>query len=106
MDYLPLFFEVHHHSPELVHKYLSVAAITLTSVAAAFSGYAGQQRHNYHYMRFHRMTEELRGIKTSISAATTMDQLRMHIGEVRRVTLSEATNWYEGMQEQVIDSPS
>jgi hypothetical protein len=52
------------------------------------------------------MTEELRGIKASISSATTMDQLRMHIGEVRRVTLGEATNWYEGMQEQVIDSPS
>jgi hypothetical protein len=106
MDYFPLFLGIHHHSRDLLLKCLSVAAITLTSVAAAFSGYAGQQRHNYHYMRFHRMTEELRGIKASISTATTMDQLRMHIGEVRRVTLGEATNWYEGMQEQVIDSPS
>jgi hypothetical protein len=30
----------------------------------------------------------------------------MHIAEVRRVTLGETTNWFEGMQEQLIDSPT
>ncbi len=102
----PHFLGAHHAGHDLLLRSLAFAAIVLTSVAAAFNGYSGQQRHYYHYMRFHRMIGELRGIRNSAGGATSMEQLRMHIGEVRRVTLGEATNWYEGMQEQPIDSPS
>jgi hypothetical protein len=106
LDYFPHLLVAHHAGRDTFLKSLSFIAIALTSVAAAFNGYSGQQRHYYHYMRFHRMTEELRGIRSSVGNATTMEQLGMHISEVRRVTLGETTDWYEEMQEQVIDSPS
>lgn len=104
-DYFPDFLGAP-HGRDLTLLTLSFLAITLTSIAAALNGYAGQQRHSFHYARFRRMAEELRGIRDSLRAAKDMEQLRMHIAEVRRVTLGETTNWFEGMQEQLIDSPT
>jgi hypothetical protein len=104
-DYIPDFLGAP-HGRDLTLLTLAFLSITLTSIAAAFNGYAGQQRHSFHYARFRRMAEELRGIRDSLGAVKDMEQLRMHIAEVRRVTLGETTNWFEGMQEQLIESPT
>ncbi len=105
-DYFPSFLGVPNSGRNLILPMLAFLAISLTSVAAAFNGYAGQQRHSFHYARFRRMAAELTRIKGSLHSAKDMEQLRMHIAEVRRVTLGETTNWFEGMQEQLIDSPT
>jgi len=105
-DYFPAFLRAPHFGWDQLGATLAFLAIALTSVAAAFNGYSGQQRHSFHYARFRRMAEELKRIRASLHTATDMDQLRMHIAEVRRVTLGETTNWFEGMQEQLIDSPT
>jgi hypothetical protein len=105
-DYLPSFLGAPPAGRNLILPMLAFLTIALTSVAAAFNGYAGQQRHSFHYARFSRMSAELSMIKDSLHTAKDMEQLRMHISEVRRVTLGETTNWFEGMQDQVIDSPT
>jgi len=106
MDYSPHVLGVPNADLDVLQRSLAFVVIVLTSVATALNGYSGQQRHNYHYTRFTRMVDELKGIRGSLGGATTMEQLSMHVGAVRRVTLGETTNWYEGMQEQEIDSPS
>jgi hypothetical protein len=105
-DYFPSFLGAPHTGRDLTLPTLAFLTIALTSVAAAFNGYAGQQRHSFHYARFRRMGAELSRIKGSLHTAKDMEQLRMHISQVRRVTLGETTDWFEGMQEQLIDSPT
>jgi hypothetical protein len=93
-------------SRDLISANLAFLVIVLTSVAAAFNGYAGQQRHAYHRARFGRMARELSTIRTEVYRAISIGQLRQSISEVRRVTLSEATDWFEDMRDQEIDSPT
>jgi len=93
-------------SRDLMSVTLAFLVIVLTSVAAAFNGYAGQQRHSYHQARFQRMAKELSNIRKQLDRATTIDQLRQDIAEVRRVTLGEATDWFEDMRDQQLDSPT
>lgn len=105
-DYFPAFLGVPHAGRDLTLPVLAFLAIALTSVAAALNGYAGQQRHSVHHARFRRMAEELRRARDSLPDAKNIEQLRDYIAGVRRVTLGETTNWFEGMQEQVMDSPA
>ncbi len=85
---------------------LAFLVIMLTSVAAAFNGYAGQQRHSYHEARFRRMARELAIIRKRLDQARTVAELRADISEVRRVTLGEATDWFEDMRDQQLDAPT
>lgn len=105
-DYLPGFPVAQHGGRDVFLAAMAFLAITLTSVAAALNGYSGQQRHAFHFSRFRRMASELIRIRVSLSGATTMGELRAHVEEVRRVTAGEATNWFEDMQEQLIESPA
>jgi SMODS and SLOG-associating 2TM effector domain 1 len=86
--------------------WLAFTAIALTSMAGAVNGYAGQQRHNFHSLRFGRMAEELTAISESLAKAATLADLRAHVSAVRRVMLGETTNWYEDMEQQLMDSPT
>lgn len=104
-DYFPRFLGVA-TGRDLILATLAFLVILLTSVAAAFNGYAGQQRHSYHAARFRRMARELTIIRKRLHNATTMDQLRADISEVRRVTLGEATAWFEDMRDQQLDAPT
>jgi hypothetical protein len=105
-DLVPGFAWLHGDAREVISRLLAFLAIALTSVAGAFNGYSGQQRHNYHCAHFGRMAKELRSIEESLEQAGTMTAILGHIGEVRRVTLGETTNWYEGMQAQEMDMPT
>ena len=86
--------------------WLAFVAIALTSAAGAVNGYAGQQRHNFHSLRFGRMADELTAIRSSLTATTTVADLRAHVGAARRVMLGETTDWYEDMEQQLMDSPT
>ena len=100
---------IHHHEEKAWEKIgitLAFLSIALTSLAAAFNGYSGLQRHSYHYARFSRMVTELEDVKASLCRATTMPQLQEHLGVARRIMLGEATDWYEGMEQQLIESPT
>ena len=105
-DYFPAFLGTPHAGRDMISLTLAFLAIALTSVAAALNGYAGQQRHRFHYARFRRMAAELRQTKASLPGVTDIGQLRDRIADVRRVTLGETTNWFEDMQEQAMDSPA
>ena len=104
--YTPHALAGHGAARDLLLRWMALTVIALTSVAAALTGYSGQQRHNYHHSRFDRMADELRDIRVSIRGATTMGELRIQVNAIRRVTLGEATSWYEGMEDQAIESPS
>ncbi len=91
---------------DLVSISLAFFTIALTSLAAAFNGYSGQQRHSYHSLRFGRMAAELKRIRKMMRGATTMEELRTHLREARRIMLGETFDWYEEMERQVIDSPT
>ena len=106
LDYQPQHIGTQQASRDLVAIFLAFFAIALTSLAAAFNGYSGQQRHGYHAVRFQRMAGELERIKESMHEARTMEELRMHLGAAGRIMLIEATDWYMEMEQQVIDSPS
>jgi hypothetical protein len=101
---------IHHHHTwkawEKTEFTLAFLSIALTSLAAAFNGYSGLQRHSYHYARFSRMVTELEDVKSSLCRATTMPQLQEHLGVARRIMLGEATDWYEGMEQQLMESPT
>ena len=86
--------------------WLAFAAIALTSAAGAVNGYAGLQRHNFHSLRFGRMADGLTAIRSSLTATTTMADLRAHVGAARRIMLGETTDWYEDMEQQLMDSPT
>ena len=85
---------------------LAFLSIALTSIAAAFNGYSGLQRHSYHALRFSRMDKELKDVKASLCRATTIAQLEDQLRVVRRMMLGETTDWYEGMEQQLIESPT
>jgi SMODS and SLOG-associating 2TM effector domain 1 len=104
-DYFPTFLSAE-RGRDLISATLAFVVIVLTGVAAAFNGYAGQQRHNYHHARFRRMARELDTVQTQLDGATSLEDLRQNIAEVRRVTLGEATDWFEDMRDQPIDSPT
>jgi ABC-type glycerol-3-phosphate transport system permease component len=91
---------------DLIAALLAFLTIVLTSVAAAFNGYSGQQRHGFHYARFRRMVTELTDIRDGLKQADTIEGLRRSIGEVSRVTLGEATDWFQDMRNQLLDSPA
>jgi hypothetical protein len=95
-----------HGDRDLVSASLAFFTIAFTSLASAFTGYSGLQRHGYHAARFERMQDELSRIKKSMSAATTLEQVLTRARAARRIMLGETTNWYEEMEQQVIDSPS
>jgi hypothetical protein len=103
LDYIP-------HHPEKVWEKTAVTvaflSIALTSLAAAFNGYSGLQRHSYHAVRFGRMEKELKEVKSSLCRATTIAQLEDHLRVARRIMLGETTEWYEGMEQQLIESPA
>ena len=103
--YLPDFLG-HETGRDDISATLAFLVIVLTSIAAAFNGYAGQQRHSYHEARFRRMVRELGIVRKQLHDATTMEQLRRDISEVRRVTLGEATDWFEDMRDQQLDAPT
>jgi hypothetical protein len=105
-EYFPAFLGRTIGPRDLIAVVLAFLTIVLTSVAAAFNGYAGQQRHSYHHARFRRMAKELTSIRGLLLEATSIDQLRQNIGEVRRVTLGETTDWFEDMRDQLLDSPT
>jgi hypothetical protein len=85
---------------------LAFLSIALTSLAAAFNGYSGLQRHSYHALRFSRMEKELNDVKDSLYRAKTIAQLEDQLRAARRIMLGEATDWYEGMEQQLIESPT
>lgn len=95
-----------HGGRDLVSVSLAFFVIALTSLASALTGYSGLQRHGYHAARFERMADELSRIKKSMSGATTLDQVRTQVRAARRIMVGETINWYEEMEQQVIDSPS
>jgi hypothetical protein len=105
-DYFPTFLSVRHGGRELTAPTLAFVVIVLTGVAAAVNGYAGQQRHSYHHDRFGRMARELKSVQRVLHGARSIDALRQNIGDARRVTLGEATDWFEDMRDQPIDSPT
>jgi hypothetical protein len=104
-DYFPGFLG-QQAGRDVISATLAFGVIMLTSVAAAVNGYAGQQRHSYHEARFRRMARELTIVSGRLHHATTMEQLRRDISEVRRVTLGEATDWFEDMRDQQLDAPT
>jgi MFS family permease len=104
-DYVPRFLGAV-SGRDLVSVTLAFLVIVLTSVAAAINGYAGQQRHSYHEARSRRMARELTSVRAMLHRATSIEQLRRDITEVRRVTLGEATDWFEDMRDQQIESPT
>jgi hypothetical protein len=106
LDYLPQHTGAHHTDRDLVSATLAFFAIALTSLAAAFNGYSGQQRHSYHSIRFQLMADELERIKESMRRAKTLGELRAHLRTARRTMLGETIDWYEEMEQQEIDSPS
>jgi hypothetical protein len=85
---------------------LAFLTIALTSVAAAFNGYSGQQRHGFHHVRFRRMVTELVSISGTINDAETIDELRHSVDRARRITLGETTDWFEDMRDQLLESPT
>jgi hypothetical protein len=91
---------------DLVPDSLAFFTIALTSLASAFTGYSGLQRHAYHAARFERMLDELSRIKKSMAGAMTLEQVMTRARAARRIMLGETINWYEEMEQQVIDSPS
>jgi hypothetical protein len=91
---------------DIVAALLAFLTIVLTSVAAAFNGYSGQQRHSFHHARFSRMVTELTDIREVLKQAESLEGLRRSIGEVSRVTLGEATDWFQDMRNQLLDSPT
>jgi hypothetical protein len=105
-DYAPAFLGRSTGSRDLIAVLLAFLTIVLTSIAAAFNGYSGQQRHSFHHARFRRMATELIHIRGAIERATTIDELRHGAEKVRRVTLGETTDWFEDMRDQLIDSPT
>jgi Protein of unknown function (DUF4231) len=105
-DYLPGSATGPPSGRDLVSVTLAFLVIVLTSVAAAVNGYAGLQRHSYHEARFRRMARELTAVRAMLRAATSLGELRRDIIEVRRVTLGEATDWFEDMRDQQIESPT
>ncbi len=105
-DYFPSFLSSSPTGSHWVLVTLEFLAIALTSVVAALNGYAGQQRHNFHADRFHRMALELTRTEDKLRCAEDMNELRNNVVEVRRAALGETTNWFEGMQEQVMESPA
>ena len=84
---------------------LAFLTVVLTSVAAAFNGYSGQQRHSFHHARFSRMVTELTDIREVLKQAESIEGLRRSIGEVSRVTIGDATDWFQDMRNQLLDSP-
>ena len=105
-DYFPAFLGTSATGRHHLLVTLEFLAIALTSVAAALTGYAGLQRHSFHYARFGRMAIELSRIKDEMGGASGAAELRNHVSDVRRVTLGETTNWFEDMQGQVMESPA
>lgn len=81
-------------------------SIALTSLAAAFNGYSGLQRHSYHAARSSHMEKELNEVKISLCGVTTMAQLQDRLSDARRIMIGEATDWYEVMEQQLIESPA
>jgi hypothetical protein len=105
-DYYPHFLG-HEASPrDLTTVNLAFLVILLTSVAAALNGYAGQQRHSFHEARSRRMARELSNVRDQLKMATTIADLQLRIAEIRRITLGEATDWFEDMRDQLLDSPT
>lgn len=104
-DYFPTFLGKE-AGRDAISASLAFLVIMLTSVAAAFNGYAGQQRHSYHEARFRRMARELTIVRQRLHDARTIEELRADISEVRRVTLGEATDWFEDMRDQQLDAPT
>jgi hypothetical protein len=98
-----------HHTGKVWEKTaitLAFLSIALTSLAAAFNGYSGLQRHSYHALRFSRMEKELKDVKNSLYRATTIAQVEDQLRVARRIMLGETTDWYEGMEQQLIESPT
>jgi hypothetical protein len=85
---------------------LAFLSIALTSLAAAFNGYSGLQRHSYHAARSSHMEKELKEVWSSLCEVTTMAQLRDRLSDARRIMIGEATDWYEVMEQQLIESPA
>jgi hypothetical protein len=85
---------------------LAFLSIALTSLAAAFNGYSGLQRHRYQAARSSHMEKELEEVKSSLCGATTMAGLRDGLRAARRIMIGEATDWYEVMEQQLIESPA
>jgi hypothetical protein len=95
-----------HEPRNLIEPLLAFFAISMTSVAAALNGYAGQQQHHRHAERFKTMSKELERTSTSILGVGTMSELKSELHEVTRAMLGEATDWYQGMQSQLMDMPT
>jgi Protein of unknown function (DUF4231) len=91
---------------DLIAALLAFLAIVLTSVAAAFTGYSGQQRHGFHHARFRRMATELAGISAVLQEANSLEELKRSIGEVSRVMMGETTDWFQDMLDQILESPT
>jgi hypothetical protein len=105
-EYVPAFLGRTAGSRDLTAALLAFLTIVLTSLAAAFNGYSGQQRHGFHHARFRRMATELTNICAGLQEATSFDELRRGIAEVSRVTLGETTDWFQDMRDQILDSPT
>jgi SMODS and SLOG-associating 2TM effector domain 1 len=105
-EYSPAFLGRTAGGRDLTTALLAFLTIALTSVAAAFNGYSGQQRHSFHHARFRRMATELVSIRGTIEHADTIDELRHSVERVRRITLGETTDWFEDMRDQLLDSPT
>jgi hypothetical protein len=84
---------------------LTVCAIALASIGAAFNGYAAQEQHYRHRDRSAGIAAKLVIVNRHLTQAATMEGLRHVAAELEQVTLGEATDWYQAMRNRPLPDP-